>query len=361
MLGLRQTGIDVVPVRAGPPRPVMRASLVLLSAARVRGVESGGLRSAVAAKRGLAIVSREMIALRQLALSASLRRAGPLDGLIQIGTEYRLRSGVPFVTYEDQTVAQAAATPFSFVHELPPRVVERWRGRQLWAYARARGCCMQTRWAGRSAVEDYGLSASAVHAVGVGRNYSAPPGQRDWSSPRFLLVAAEWERKNGPGVLRALARLREQRPDATLDVVGNHPRIDADGVTAHGRLRMGVAAERDRMQHLYRTSTCLVMPSFHEPAGTAYADAGGAGMPSIGTTRGGSAEMVGAGGRVVDPGDDGALLAAMRELAEPATAARLGQLAQRHSELFTWPRVAERVLRALAPPGVALEPLAGFL
>jgi len=37
----------------------------------------------------------------------------------------------------------------------------------------------------------------------------------------------------------------------------------------------------------------------------------------------------------------------MMELSDPQVARRLGQLAEQRSELFTWRRVAERMLRAL--------------
>jgi hypothetical protein len=39
----------------------------------------------------------------------------------------------------------------------------------------------------------------------------------------------------------------------------------------------------------------------------------------------------------------------------------MGELARRHSELFTWRKVAERLLRALAIPGVDTSVLADFL
>ena len=51
----------------------------------------------------------------------------------------------------------------------------------------------------------------------------------------------------------------------------------------------------------------------------------------------------------------------MLELAEPATAARLGALALARAPRFTWKAVAERLLRALAPPGVEVDGLEGFL
>ena len=103
------------------------------------------------------------------------------------------------------------------------------------------------------------------------------------------------------------------------------------------------------------------MPSLHEPAGIVYVEAGGAGIASIGTTNGGAATMIGPGGILVDPLDQEQIAAAMLELANPGTAQRLGELAYRHSALFTWRKVAERLIRALAPHGVDTGGLAEFL
>ena len=46
----------------------------------------------------------------------------------------------------------------------------------------------------------------------------------------------------------------------------------------------------------------------------------------------------------------------MRRLSDPDTAAGMGAAALRRSELFTWPAVARRLLRALE--GAPAEPLA---
>ena len=70
-------------------------------------------------------------------------------------------------------------------------------------------------------------------------------------------------------------------------------------------------------------------------------------MPSIGTSAGGSGYLIGKGGLVVDPTDDEALLEAMRRLANPETAARMGALAKERSRLFSWDAVATRILTTL--------------
>ena len=82
---------------------------------------------------------------------------------------------------------------------------------------------------------------------------------------------------------------------------------------------------------LFSAATCFVMPSRFEPFGIAYVEAGMAGLASIGTTVGGAATAVGEGGILVNPDDPPALTEAMRILAQPAEAARLGGLAAAHA------------------------------
>ena len=194
----------------------------------------------------------------------------------------------------------------------------------------------------------------------MGRNHDPSPVERDWSVPRFLFVGRDWVGKNGAGVMRAFARLRSEIPEARLDVVGDPP-LHAPGVTGHGPLRLNVPAERARAEVLFQRATCFVMPSHFEASAIVYAEAAAAGLPSIGTSVGGSRELIGDGGRLVDPADDDDLLDAMRALAEPGTAERLGALSLERSALFTWRAVAERLLRALALPGASPAGLAPFL
>jgi glycosyltransferase involved in cell wall biosynthesis len=262
-------------------------------------------------------------------------------------------SSAPLVTFEDSTLLQAMRSyPWPHLEGLSPRELERYASRQRQIYARARAACASSHWAADSIVDDYGVHASRVRVVGLGKNHELRPVHRDWRTPRFLFVGVAWERKNGPAVLRAFARVRARWPHARLDVVGGHPRLDEPGVTGHGSLSLGQPADRARLESLFEEATVFVMPSLHEPTGTVYAEAAGAGIASIGTTDGGAATVIGPGGRLVDPLSFEQIEDAMLELAEPETAARLGALAQDHSRLFTWRKVAERLVGAMAIPGV---------
>ena len=270
-----------------------------------------------------------------------------IAGAVTIGSGFALPARLRSVTFEDMTVAQAVRQPDSIYSQLGSAAVARWEGRQRRIYQRSRACCVTSGWAARSLREDYGVSGGKVHVVGLGRNVDVDPVRRDWSTPRFLFVGLDWERKRGAEVLDGLAFVRRHYPGATLDLVGGHPPIEAAGVTGHGRLPLGSPEGRRRYAELLARSTCFLMPSRFEPYGIAYLDAAGAGVASIGTTVGGASDAIGDCGRLVDPGDPRGLFEAMLELADPTTARQLGEKARARSCQLTWRKVSERVAKAL--------------
>jgi hypothetical protein len=352
--GLEQAGAQVVPISVELPPRLRYFALTVLASAHLRRAGTLGRAQAVAG------VGSAMSVLRTGFAGLRARDIEPLDGVIQIGTGYLLAPRMRTVTFEDMTVPQAVQSGYPVWGLLPARTVRRRMDMQARAYRRARACCAATPWAAQAMVADYGIPPEKVHAVGIGSNHELEPGDRDWSRPRFLFVGLDWERKNGPAVVRAFEGLRAQVPEARLDVVGSHPALGSEGVVGHGRLRMDHPGERDRLEALFAQATCFVMPSRVEPAGLVYVEAAAAGVPSIGTQHGGASFLIGDGGLIVDPADEHALLRAMLEMSEPETAARLGALAQARSHLFTWRAVAERLLSALALPGASPEGSAPF-
>jgi glycosyltransferase involved in cell wall biosynthesis len=344
--GLEARGASVAAISAEPPRTIAYPLTVASAVAR-RNRYDASYTAAVSKARTVCVRTR-------------LRRCAPLDGVIQIGCEFELPRSTRFVLLLDMTVVQAHAL-FPDFRRLSDGTFSAFRRRQAKVLERASACCAGSSWVADSVTTDFGLPREKVHVVGFGRNHLPPLADRDWRAPRFLFVGREWERKNGPSVVRAFERLRRERRDARLEVVGGHPRIEAPGVTGHGPLRLDVADERARLDGLFAAATCFVMPSECEPFGIVYAEAAGAGIPSIATAVGGAADIIGAdAGVLVEPGDEEALLDAMRRLSNPDVGREMGERARRRAGLFTWDAVAERVLRALALPGTERE-LAGFL
>ena len=361
--GLEELGLEVRGINVDAPRPISLGVSLIAGGVMFASIARAGLRPTPRELRSVGSLSPAVAAMMSGVARRRLGGSVPLDGLIQLGTGYSVTAAVPIVTFEDMTVVQARQAGSAAWRAMPARVVAARVARQRDAYLRAHACCATTHWAAASIISDYGVPAEKVHVVGVGRNIE-PGGAavgHDWSPPRFLFVGLDWERKNGPRVLAAFARLRADVPDARLDVVGAHPPLRADGVVGHGVLRLDDDSDRGRLAQLFARATCFVMPSLHEPSAQAYVEASAWGIPSIVTSNGGSTELIRDGGIIVDPLDDDRLLEAMRALCDPATAARLGGLARQQSSLFTSRAMAGRLLRALELPSIRTEELPAFL
>ena len=341
--GLESLGVTVVPLDSRPSRRVLRRILTRCNT--------------IAARAGLGL-DPHWSSLQTARTRRLLRMLPSHDAVIQIGTGIRGPYAAPFATYEDMTLALALSTGFMDPEALTSKTRERWNQRQWEVYSRAAVCCVASGWAARSIVQDYGMPESKVKVVGFGANLEIRKVSRDWTRPRFLFVGMDWGRKRGDDVVRAFVQLRTLHPEATLDLVGDHPPIDVPGVLGHGPLERRSGEDQRRLVQLFAQATCLVLPSIVEPFGIVHVEAGSFGIPSIGTTVGGAPEAMGPGGITVPPGDDAALMGAMLHLAEPAAARRLGDLALAHARTFTWTAVARRVLAALdgAEQYLALSP-----
>ena len=345
---MRDLGASVTALKAQPPRAVESATAHLLTLLRLHRTPGESLIQRARLSRTISLyTSREMSVLRSRALRGELRRAMPLDAVVQIQTNYAIPAGVTVATFEDMTVAQALELPYPEWRSLSPREQAAGLERQRRAYERAVACCFSTQWAADSAINNYGVPREKTYVVGVGRNHTPQPVDRSWSTPRFLFVGGDWIRKNGDLIVRSFARVREQIPEARLDLVGSHPRVDVDGVHGHGWLSLADADDRRALDSLFEAATCFVMPSLCEPSAISYLEAGAAGVPSIGSTVGGSAELIGAGGCVVDPYEPDELYDAMLRYSDGDVARSAGEQALARADWFTWPKVADRILAAL--------------
>jgi glycosyltransferase involved in cell wall biosynthesis len=346
--GLRGLGVTTHAIDLTLPRGIEQAVLVAGAARTINRFDAES--SALTMRMRSRLLRTQLKGLR-------------LDGAIQVGSTFVVPPGLAYVTLEDMTLRQSLGVHPVF-GRMSAHAIERWERQRAGIYTGARRCAVASHWAAASLLEDYGLSAEHVAVVGLGANHltagEAP--SRSWRPPRFLFVGIDWERKGGPLLLRAFARLHQELPDAALDVVGGHPQIEQAGVRCHGLRSQSDPRDRELIADLFARASCLVMPSQVEPFGIVHIEAASAGIPSIGTSVGGPRDVIGTdGGLVVDPGDEGGLLAAMRRLSDPETAERMGRAARERSRLYTWPHVAERLLRALGLDVLDGRELAGFL
>lgn len=187
---------------------------------------------------------------------------------------------------------------------------------------------------------------------------------------RLLVVGRLVPRKGCDTVIRALAEI----PDAELAIAGgpDESRIQDDpeaqrlleiareaGVADRVRLLGGIAHE-DMPQH-YRWADVVLSTPWYEPFGITPLEAAACGRPLVGHAVGGLLDSVidGQTGRLVAPGDLGALAGVVRELlADPAGRATMGAEARRRAlQRFDWSIVAAATEQILAD--VARNPMNG--
>ncbi len=150
-----------------------------------------------------------------------------------------------------------------------------------------------------------------------------PPPARGHESPvRILHVGAQGRRKGVHELLDAVAMLRREGHDIRLTLLG------AEEWTGEGErigrsidcldlvsivTRTGQLEDEARRPH-FDAADIFCLPSHHEGAPIALLEAMSAGLPVVVSAVGAMPEMVGAGGKIVPPGDPAALADALRPL-----------------------------------------------
>lgn len=336
--------------QSGVPAALCRA-LELLGAEVHANSEfgGGGMRArlywrAMGTRPGASLLRGDLlVGIRSHGLERRLREtSGPV---LMVQTELFVPRHREIAVWLDQTAVQRR--DLGALEGWSDRAVGQTVKRQADACRSAVACFAATEWCAESIAGDYGVAIDRIHVVGRAPNVEPRAIDRDWTVPRFLFVASKWERKNGPRVLAAFARVRDRIPNAELTVAGHHPEINQPGVKTVGWLNLASDGDRSLLTRLFETSTCLLIPSLSEAVGISAIEAGRAGVPSIGTINGGVRHTIGAGGSVVDPLDVDALTGQMIRMCDPATAHELGALANAHTRDMTWERIAIRVIDAL--------------
>ena len=184
--------------------------------------------------------------------------------------------------------------------------------------------------------------------------------------PYLLFVGSEQPRKNLPTLLKALKRLkREPRfRDLKLVKVGKPGSGDAPfrrrtlaAVSELGLERDVVFTEYvpdEELVAFYSGAECFVLPSFYEGFGFPPLEAMACGCPAIVSSAGALPEVAGDAALVVDPNDERALAASVREvLSDEGTRTELSRRGLARAAAFSWQRAAAETLEVyarFAPP-----------
>ena len=256
----------------------------------------------------------------------------------------------PYAIYVDQTRLMAetgwpAWMPFSAGERDKLLNLERSM------YAEAAHLFVMGKPARDSLSADYGVEGSRITVVGGGLRFDERPAQKPLTQePSVLFIGRDFERKGGPVLLRAFQLVREQLPEATLDIVGAARDYEALGVTGHGKV-----AHRAGLMQLYRRARAFCLPSLYEPYGLVLIEAMAHGIPCVGSAVQSIPEILdqGRAGLLVQPGDVEELAEALiRLLTDDELAGTLAANGPRWvAESLTWDHVAARVASALEQVG----------
>jgi len=195
------------------------------------------------------------------------------------------------------------------------------------------------------------LARLSVVPVGVDESTFRPhPEIRRLPGRLVTTASADVPMKGLVPLLEALAKVRTERDDAHLVVVGrlrDDSRIPAvlDRLSLQGSVRFVSGISDLELAHLYGSAEVAVVPSLYEGFSLPAIEAMASGLPLIATTGGALPEVAGTDGEtalLVPPDDAGALAAmVLRALSDESLRARIGAAGRlRTLERFTWPVTA---------------------
>lgn len=122
-----------------------------------------------------------------------------------------------------------------------------------------------------------------------------------------------------------------------IEACGTEPAVRWTGRVSDAELRA-----------LLTGALALVLPSKTEGFGLPAVEAAACGTPVVATTRSPLPELLEGGGRFVDPGDPGALAAALREIvADEGGRRAMGTVARERAAALSWADAADRTLAAI--------------
>jgi glycosyltransferase involved in cell wall biosynthesis len=209
----------------------------------------------------------------------------------------------------------------------------------------------------RDIVAQMGVAEDRLHIVPVGvdqESFRPMPHVARVRGRLMTTASADVPMKGLVPLLEAVAKLRVERPDVHLVVIGKQK--DKSKIPAVlDRLGLKDAVEfvsgvpQERIVELYAEAEVAVVPSLYEGFSLPAIEAMACGVPLVATTGGALPEVVGPDGEAaltVPTNDPSALAIAIdRLLEDPALRVRIGEAGRRRVlDRFTWRRSAEGMI-----------------
>ncbi len=204
---------------------------------------------------------------------------------------------------------------------------------------------------------DHQVDPARMHIVPVGVDpelFQPIPGLARTPGMLITTASADVAMKGLRYLLEAVAKLRTERPEVTLTVIG---RPKEGGESARTIAELGLedvvtfvsGVTDERIVELYGEASAAVVPSLYEGFSLPAIEAMSCGVPLVATTGGAIPEVVGADGDTalsVPPGDSSALATKIAwVLDRPDEAAAIGERGrQRVIDHWSWRHTAERTV-----------------
>jgi glycosyltransferase involved in cell wall biosynthesis len=200
-------------------------------------------------------------------------------------------------------------------------------------------------------VAQMGVHPDTLHIVPVGvdqQQFRPMPHVKRVPGRLTTTASADVPLKGLIYLIEALAKIRAERPDAHLVVIGQPRHKSAvpaqiERLGLQGAIEFVSGVSDERIVELYAEAELAVVPSLYEGFSLPSIEAMACGVPLVTTTGGALPEVVGDTAMTVPPGDAGALAQAIVDvLNEDELRARLGEAGRKRVlDRFTWRKTAE--------------------
>lgn len=358
----------------------MTASVAINLLWLVPGAVGGSEQSTLATVRALAALAPDDLRVRLMGLAPlvaahpDLADAFPVEVLSLSGRSRPARvaaeatwlarrtRGVDLVHHAGGTAPPRRTAPYVLtLHDLQPLERTATHSSMKRAYLastippsvrRARAVAVPSQFVRRAVIDRFDVDPGRVVAIPHGVDLRAVPvtpaadlrrthGLGD--GPMVLYPAITYPHKNHRTLVEAFATVLVRHPDAQLVLTGGEGSAEAEVAATVDRLRLGGSVHRlgrisdADVAGLYALATVVAVPSRYEGFGLPAVEAMAAGVALVAADATALPEVVGGGGRLVDPDDvEGWAEAISGLLADPAARASLVESGRRRAATFSW-------------------------
>lgn len=202
----------------------------------------------------------------------------------------------------------------------------------------------------------YHIPASRIDIInlGIDRELFTAKQKEKKGKDYFLYVGSLKPVKNIPRLIEAFVRFRKTAKKAyQLVLAGSDWWLDAeirDTIQRYSKedvVRHLGYVSVERLPELYANATAFISLGLREGFGLPYLEAMACGCPVIGTNTGGTPEVIGDAGIVVDPMDTNQIVRAMKQVTDEKRRNEMIHRGFTQAALFSWEKSAEKLLQII--------------